>query len=89
MTYDVIVPDLDMKSIESEDGQRGIDRRRTRELRVRLPGQKWDWLERWRRHGVSRTYAGIILLALECFAEKQRQCQLEEARTRQLLQEVE
>jgi len=89
MTYDVIVPDLDMKSIESEDGRRGTGSGRTRELRVRLPRQKWDWLERWRRHGVARTYAGIIVLALECFAEKQRQCQLEEARTRQLLHEAE
>lgn len=60
---------------------------RARELRVRLSKEKWDWLERWVKLGVTRTYSDIVLLALDCFAEKQLQRELQQARLLQLKNE--
>jgi len=57
---------------------------RARELRIRLPREKWTWLDRWVKLGVARTYSDIILLALDCFADKQLQRELQVARLREL-----
>jgi len=55
-----------------------------RELRCRLPDEKWKWLDEWLRQGVAQTYAQLLLLALESFEEKLRNRRLTEARLQQI-----
>jgi hypothetical protein len=61
-----------------------VNSRQTRELRVRLPSQKWDLLEECVTRGVAATYAGVVLLALESFHDKLLERDLREARLKRL-----
>jgi len=62
-------------------GKGGVKRR---ELRVRLPTQKWEFLDHCIQRGMAQTYADLIVLAIECFHDKLLQRDLQEARLRQL-----
>jgi len=57
---------------------------RARELRIRLPAEKWEWLDSWISRGIARTYSDLILLAIDCFADKLLQRELQQARLSQL-----
>lgn len=60
------------------------DLSRSRELRLRLPEEKWNLLEKWRGRGVGSTYADLIILALECLHDKLVERDLQETRLIQL-----
>jgi hypothetical protein len=62
---------------------------RCRELRLRLPTEKWEILERWRKRGIARTYAELVVLALDQFHDKLLERDLREARLRRLEGETE
>ena len=59
-------------------------RRKGRELRSRLPFEKWQWLDEWIREGVGSTYAQLLVLSLEAFEEKLRNRRLTEARLQRI-----
>ena len=60
-------------------------RSKRRELRCRLPDEKWKWLDEWLRRGVGQTYAQLVILSLEAFEEKLRNRRLTEARLQQIV----
>ena len=57
---------------------------RSRELRIRLSAEKWELLEKWRKRGIARTYAELVMLALEQLHDKVVERDLREARLEQL-----
>lgn len=57
---------------------------RSRELRLRLADEKWELLEIWRKRGVGRTYAELVVLALESLHDKLLERDLREARLKRL-----
>ena len=59
-------------------------KRKRRELRCRLPDEKWKWLDQWLRKGIGRTYSQLVVLCLEAFEEKLRNRRLTEARLQQI-----
>jgi len=61
----------------------------TRELRLRLPQEKWQLLDNLRKKGVGGTYAQLVVLALESLHDKLLERALAEARLRKLEGETE
>jgi len=64
-------------------------RRKGRELRCRLPDEKWQWLDEWLLRGVGQTYAQLIVLSLEAFEEKLRNRRLAATRLQRLMSSTE